>query len=773
MKNSPSSNYIGGLLTLDEDGRPPKTRMESAMDVADRVTEFQGADSSSRGPMRGKVKGLVDGNPPYRTCDLVAAGRAYQCNVNWRQAEAYLNSARSAIYDVFAEAPTYATVTLDYGPKSEEYSRTVTQQFDWLNEKDPGWNYVNVISGYEMVLHGAGPIMFQDSTDWRNECVLNRELLVPEFAKSDTTNWEECAIMVDYTPHKLYEKIVNPKIANELGWNVETVKSAIMRAHPKTQEGGQYNTWEWHQQQLKNRSYHYTTSCNTVSVAHYFFREFPQKQELTGKITHCMVASPGQAGITEDKFLFQRIGRFNSWDEIIHPMYYDNDGGGYHHSVTGLGTKMYSALEFMNRLLCSAADKAFAPKILFKATTAKANEALNIVQWGDYGKIPNDLEVVQTPTGSFLDDPIMFGREINGMLSSNLAQYRQNLSKESGNPITATEAQYRASDQARLGKTQLSHYYAQMDNLYEQKYRRASNPNLNPRLPGARLALEFQQRCVERGVPKAAMRRVDQVIATRIIGQGSQIMRQQSLRELLSMIGIIPSEAGRNNLISDFISSHAGPALVSRYNPPIESSATDSQAFATLQAAAAKTGLAPVVTANQDHMVFAEVFILAASQAAASLEQSNGNPQAMAEVYQYIELLGPPIQQHLQGASLNKMLSAKVKTLEQQWNKLAGFQDKLGRQLEKAQQQAQERQAKMQEAQAMQNGQDPDMMIAEAKLNADNSRKDRKLGADMQRKDVQAGMKEKMARQQMALADASTAADIRRKNFTADNSSSE
>ena len=543
------NNAYEGLATLEKSGAPPTTRMDNAIDATSRIQVLLRSERRGRAQRRALVKGLVDGNPPYQVGAMVRAGRANACNVNWRVAEYYLNHARSAFYDIFSEAPTYATVRTDFGNanQSEQWSQIITEEFDRMMREDRSWDYTMQISQYEMILYGVGPVIFEDDLDWHNCAVLCRDLVLPDFSYSDTTRWEEAVILKDYSPHSLYNFIRKEEIATESGWDVATTKKAIMTAHPKYQEGGQYQTWEWHQQQLKNQSFNYTSQSKIIACAHYLFREFPEAGQDEGKITHCILVNPeDQQSALPDTFLFQHIGRFANWDEIVHPMYYDNDGGGYHHSVTGLGVKMYTAMEYQNRLLCNLADKVFAPKIIFKPTTANANEQLNLVQWGDYGKVPPGFEVMQTPVGSFIDDGMVFNREVMGLLSSNLSQYSQNLRKESGNPITATQAQIDASEQARLGKTQLNHYYGQLDRLLAQKFYRASCPKVNGFKPGGRPALEFQNRCKARGVPKEAFNHIESVKATRIIGQGSQFLRQQALQTMMGSIALWPSESGRS-----------------------------------------------------------------------------------------------------------------------------------------------------------------------------------------------------------------------------------
>lgn len=76
------------LENIDESGSPPKARLSSAKAVVDLVQMLVRADSE-RGRVRAKVKGIVDGNPPYSAAQLKRTGQSYRTNVNFREAEAF------------------------------------------------------------------------------------------------------------------------------------------------------------------------------------------------------------------------------------------------------------------------------------------------------------------------------------------------------------------------------------------------------------------------------------------------------------------------------------------------------------------------------------------------------------------------------------------------------------------------------------------------------------------------------------------------------------
>lgn len=676
-----TTDALGSLKTLDESGSPPMTRIGSAEQARNMVLGLIRNDEN-RARKRALVKGLVDGNPPYNPGKLKEAGRATACNVNWRIAESYLSAALGAFYDVFNEASTYATVETAYGPEENrpQWSRIISEEFDALLKAEPGFDFNMQLSQHEMVLYGSGPLWFNDESDWRAQAGEHRDLYVPEMTRSDAKQYEWCARIMTYRPHELYERIANEKVATTVGWKVGAVKQAIINAAPEDQRtiSDQSRTWEWWQQQIKNGSLYFSFGSKVIRVAHVFWQEFAKKDEIHGGISHAIIALDEGAqvggGNKINEWLFHKERRFKYWSEIVHPMYYDHGGGGYHHSVSGMGVKMYGAMEWQNRLMCNLADKTFAPKILFRPTTAEGKQRFALTHMGDYGSVPAGWDAVQTPVGGFLDEGLTFNREIGSTVASNLSQYRQNLQREGGNPVTAREIDWRASEQARLGKTQLNRYYQQLDGFYYETYKRAAGDKQRNEIAGGKEAKAFQKRCVDRGVPIEALRNCKCVTATRIAGQGSPFMRQQSLEFLLGMISMLP-EGGRATLIEDVIAARSGQSAVRRYfpTPPQDITSLDQQAEAQDKVAAMKVGLLPMVTPTQNALIYAETYLQSGAQAAASL-QKGANP---AEVGAFLELVGTAVAAQLQRLSVDPTRQAQFKALETEWKRLAQITEQI------------------------------------------------------------------------------------------------
>lgn len=739
------------LATISQDGQVPQTRFKDARSVQDFVRRLIEADSK-RSNKRARLNGLVDGNPPYKASLLREAGRADACNANWGIARSYMESGTGAFYDLFSEAPGYIMVKTDFGNDEEQetYSRVISEEADRILREDTKWDYNVQISQWDMVLHGCGPFLFEDSY-----CVLPRavacgELKVPEFTKSDVGYWEIASLEATYYPPELYDFIKNAKAAEAMGWDVEYTKLVIANAMDVKQQNRQLYDWEFYQHELKHNSLAYYDDSKVCRLAHVFWKEFD------GKITHTIVErettvgtpvkSPAQKQV-DIKFLFRKEGRYRNFTEAVHPMYFDHGNGGYHHSVTGLGVKMFSAMEYQNRLICNLCDKAFAPKMLFKPTTTESTQKFQLAHFGDYGVLSANFDWTQTGVAGLMNDGLAMNKEITELVSSNLSSYRQQPMKQDGNPPTARQVMFDASQQAALSKTQFNRYYEQLDMLYTEIYRRLSNLNSTDER-----AKEFQKRCQKRGVPEEAIGRVRSVQATRVVGQGSAFVRKQSLNQLWITLGPTLPEDGRDNLVSDMIAAEAGQSAVMRYNPKRPKAlVTDQESEARQWVGLMKIGVQPVVTSSQNPVVFAQTYLQAAAQAVATLQQG-ANPM---EVLSFLNVAGPAIMAQMQRYANDPTRAALYKVQAKQWKQLAQITDKLKMQFQKAQQNGGQQQQRTQSAMN-------DEQLKTMKTMNDIKLKQVKTQAQLKQSEDKHRLKIAQGVQDLQLKDASTAAEIHR-----------
>ncbi len=699
-----------------------ESRLKDPEKVRDMVLNLARADET-RSIVRAKVKGLVDGNPPYSKSELRKNAQSYRCNVNFREAESFLSMGLSAFYDVFSEVPTYATIRIEHdNPNTDEsYSKIITEEFDRMQKKDTNFDYLMQLSQHEMVLYGYGPMVFEDTLDWRCKPIRCADLLVPEKTKSNVNEWEVAAVRTVYQVHELYGYIKNPEAAAAAGWNVSAVQKAIMDAVPEEDGINGKKKWEYYQQQIRNNDLAYSSECDVVRVAHVYYRE------MDGTVTHCMIDERGDAR----DFLFRNVGQFENWDQCIHCLYYDK-GDGQHHSVKGMGIKMFSALELKNRLKCSLIDAAVArTAIHFQPQNPSDLNRTSIVQMGPYTVIPPGMQIQQTNSSGVLDAPIKVESNLEGTLQAGLSQYRQRLEKD-GNPRTATEIEALVAQQSILGKTQLNRYYNQLDALFTERYRRAINPDLTDDVPGGNEALEFQKRCRDRGVPKAAMSSFDWVRATRTNGRGSALERRNTMNQLMAISQMLP-ETGRQHVIEDTIAAMTGFNSLERYYPVPQKDHLQQEHSqeAAYENALFKLEESIPISESDNHAIHLQSHLEAGTNAFNSLEQG-GDPK---EVAVYLQFLLNHAAMHSQVMSQDSSRKELHSQLNSQMQQLINAFKNLGQQIQAREESEQQAQA---EAGSIEAGTDAKERVLQMRAERDMARKDAQTAADIERKQMEA-----------------------------------
>lgn len=642
-------SQVDGLKSLERpDATVPACRIRDAMALQNYVQGFIDNDDK-RNKVRALVQGLVDGNPPYSPAKLRAAGRPDACNVNWQTAWSYMTQAQGIFFDLFAEAPTFFTAETSFGSNEAErskYGRQMSAIAHRLLSDDSRWEYVMQMSQQQMVLQGCGPLWFEDDDRVIPRWIKAGNLQVEEEAQSNTSYWEFCALLLDYKVHEVYEFIQDEDVATRLGWDVDYTKSVIMNAVPKNQNPDRNSNWEWYQDKFKQKSFAAFQQSDTVQLAHCFWKEFD------GSITHAIIeratggAPNARSESTKDtdvpgiKYLYIRQNAAKSWDECLHPMWYDK-GNGTHYTVTGLGTKMFGGMSFENRLRCNLADKAMSPKLLFRPT-GDGTRPFSLKPMGDYATVDAGWDQMQIPVGGLLEDGMIMLNEASRTTSANLAQFRQGLSREDkGNPITKGEAMVRVQQQYAVAGTSISRYYQQLDHLYAEVMRRLCNLNSRDAL-----AKKFVEECEKEEIPKEAIGRVYSVKANRVAGQGSATLRQQALDKLMGLIGRLP-EDGQDNLMEAWIASNVGQRNVAQFYPQkakSEPMGTDQEADAAQWVASMKVGVPAMVTPHQDPVIHASTYLSAAGQALGSIPKG-ANPM---EVMQFVDTAMPAAHAHLQ-----------------------------------------------------------------------------------------------------------------------------
>lgn len=639
---------------------------------------------------RAKVQGMLDGNVPMDPNKLKAMGQGWRANLNFLEGYSNLQAVKTPYFALIAGVPYFAEIRSKEGD-TKKNSEIITQEFTNLIKAWPDFSFEMQKAQQELLKFGIGPVLLSDMYDWRFQALRHRDLLCPEHQPATITKWPYFAIRTEMTASDIWEKVrpETSEASEEIGWDIEICRQAVQYASRDIFNGRiswDGRNWEAWQAAFKNNDiYMSMMASESIMVYHFFVREF------SGRISHYILS---ENPLIPD-FLFKRVDRYRSMEEVL-TIFRNDVGNGDYHSIRGLGRLQYQHLEVTNRLKCHLFDMAMVgTAINLKAATSKARDELQLLQLGPVNILPPDVDLVQNRVVGFLTDAMTVDREFTQHLNSNLGTvHRRGLGYQGQTRPTATQVQQDIITTTQLTEGQMVLHFMDLDLLYSQMYHRASDPNT----PDYQ-AQKFQKACLDRGVPMIALRNIEWVRACRIAGYGSPQMRQVRAQQMMPYIGMLP-ESGRYNWVRDEVISIAGPDNVDRYFPEQKFPIHD-QWEANMENGVMHAGQNVMIADGQKHATHGDVHITAMEQMIKmgdQLYQSQAVADAVSaliRVQMFVKICAPHTQAHLQILAGDRLHAEEFKALQ---SRLGSMHNNMA-QIDAIVQQAQEHMAATQGAQ--------------------------------------------------------------------------
>jgi len=740
-----------GLRTLDDKGKPPKSRLDdyqAAMTIVERLRE----GNEPRNAKASRIKAQIDGQPPFNPAKLITAGMRYYPNFNTLEAKAFISSALVPYYDLYASAPNYCEVVLDMADQRErEYAgRVVTEELQRAL-CDTSWFELNIWKAlYDYIAFGKGYVLWPDNATWRFRHVAWHRVWFPDQSDVDPDTWEYFVVQWHYDAHDLYRRVRNRERAEQAGWNVDNVIRAIQCAaiyDPITQDD-----WMGVQRQLRDHDLAADTQCEKIITAWLFVKEFDGKWSwFVLPLTRLMDPDGRKVPPEEHGFLYRRIGLYERPSQILAPFFFEV-GDGSLNGLSGLGKDIFAPTQLKDRMACSKANNVFLrSSVLMQAQSGSARQKAALAQIGNVCVIPEGYAIQQSTILGDIESTIAVGRDLDMMLQSNTGIYRPQFEKPSGNPETATAATLRFQQGTVLSNSAVNRFHRQLDGCYAEMYRRIVRSREED-------AAQFRRWCAERAVPEAALSKTRSVRSYRNVGNGSPFLRQTNIAALASFYAEFP-EDGKRAFLEDVVAAYTSAGKVPRYVETRQASGLPTQDVwdATQENAALKGGVPVVWTPEQDDNVHLGVHAQALSQAMQGVQQG-ADPAAVAMFGQGVL---QHAQAHLQALGRRQERPGTVqggrKAQLKQWQQAYG---QLGQQLAQVQKAAQQRQQ-----QANQQRQQEAELTGDQRLDMMEMAGKQRLAT--MKTQHQMALREAQARQKLGIADAQSASKISRDNAAA------
>lgn len=743
-------------LTSTDEGKTieiPESRIGSAADARNIIAVLQRAEVTRSG-RRAKINGLLNGNRPWSPAMLTAKGQGERTNLNLREAEGFVAAAKTPYYDLESEVDRYAQFTLDYGnepTREQEWSDIIGTRYHYALDDWGGRELVVQRSQYQMIVHGVGPRVWEDSRDWRSKSRMAGQILVPDDASADVEEWETAAIPRSYLPSELWDKIKNESAATAAKWNVLAVKQAIMKAAPEDLQKVYGTSWEYYEAEIRKGSAGYNNRSKRIFVTALFQKEFDQKVSHFIVLDSTAQTPPDDTTSEPPKdpemgFLFRKIGRFECFTQIVNPFLYDVGPDGQWHSVKGAGPKIFDFCEVSNRLTCKMIDGAIvASGLLLKAKDGNSLHQTAMAHITGAVTLHPDYNVEQIRLHDNLQSPLLVKRDLRNTMDGNTGQYRRRVADETPYPTLGQE-QMDASQQAVLSKGDVNRYYRSLDKWHTETFRRLLSmgeslyerrKNVAPTddyekeekglTPSERGALKFYRGCIEDGVPEEVLKfhNFCRIKATRAIGHGSAQMRLMIGDKLVSLLPTM-DERGRNAALRMEASALGGQSLADvlypRYDTPLLSD--DQMALATLENNALRMpGGQTLVTPSQDHVIHFQIAMQDVSAHAEEVQAGQADPMSLLV---HLQQAGPHTYKHLMAISGDPTRKEQFDAMNKAWLEMSAMADQLQQQIEEA--------AAAAEKDQPQQAPDPKLIAALAKVHGELEIKKIKVMGDLQLK---------------------------------------
>lgn len=712
----------------------PKTRVKDASSARSMLYTLI-EDDQTASYRRAQIQGIIDGNPPYNEQQLKELGQSDRINVNWGHAGAKIEAAVIPYFDILTSVPHYMTVKTKYGKdmgKREEWSRIITEEaHNALVKTNPSFITQHQVAVKQLTIHGQGCLYWADGTDFRAKAIEPWALVVPKGAGVDQDSWEFCYILDEMYCEEIYRYIEDSEAAERGGWNVDQCREAIMDA--KVDEQDQRRPWEWYQRELKNNALYYSyAKSKVIKVAHMFVREYD------GRISHYIFDR-----LNSTEFLCEVPSRYKKFSNAF-TVFLNGVGNGYYHGVRGLGQALYPWAEAMNRLNNQTVEGAIlSGATMFQPNSAKDAEGLKTIQLGPYRILPPGLNLVQVNTTANLQAAMAVAQMFQGQEADQTGSYMPSVAG-GGRKKSNREVEIEIGEKSRLTNTRAEIYLQSLDLHYKEVYRRLANPNIVEEDHGGPEAIAFQEACIKRGVPKAALIDIDSVKATRSIGQGSSAARMQAMELIGQYLPQLP-ESNRKRVINANIAAIAGQTGVETFGIPEESKPDgNDMSIASLENNAFQSGGQVIVDPDQNHFVHLNVHLQFAGQIVQGVQEQQVDPRQAAQT---MSAALPHMLVHLQNMENDPTRKEQFDSMNEQVSELMKIADQLNSMAQDLQEREQE--AMMQQQQQPQ--QTPQMLVAMNKIELDRAKFQNDAMLKQQKVQHQLALKDRQVAQRLMI----------------------
>ncbi len=382
----------------------PKDRMKSAAAARALLTSVRGTMDRRRKDIR-THEGQMACNPPWSPQKLAQHGKSHLSNFTSLEFRALIRESIRAYYFVETRAKIPAQWRMDAGQPFERdrWEAAFADHYACMLRSWRGYQSRTMLYIRNRVLHGHGPLYWQDPLSWQDKPLASWHLMVPETAGADPDSWP-FFVVTDTMPVQKLIRILDAGRGEDgkkfkiEGWKPEEITKAI-RHHGKgtsvnmahlanglTSVNNGTITLADLEEQISGEGA-YLNGMDDVPVALFYVRNLHND-----KWSMKLFTRNGSEG-----FLFERNDVADRASDVLLTNPYDIEW--FHHDVKGLGKLISLSAMTRDRLFNKACDLVIRNSALALTSVGgqASEDALRRIRF-DYDTLylPHELKATQT-----------------------------------------------------------------------------------------------------------------------------------------------------------------------------------------------------------------------------------------------------------------------------------------------------------------------------------------------------------------------------------------
>jgi hypothetical protein len=522
----------------------------SPVQVCDVIETMKTADIL-RACNRVLIQDLMNGVPPYT--DQEVEDNHILVNCNWKEGTNLIHQSRRQYENAFLKPGYYFKVHLESGrvSKRPEWSRTITREINKPLKRSLSFMeaYRSKFAG--VVLHGVGPMAWEDKWAWEPYTFGIEDLLIPTDTYTTLSNLYYFAIRRPMKPGELYRKTFRKGKNMDRGWNPKYVEEILASMKPVNNNPNNWN-WSEHPEKLaeiykQNSTYYDADSSPTI----YFWDFYYQNEESSAWNRRMVLDRNNTTGSlptlsSAPDYIYEKDNFANNLNEIMHMQIGDgnNKPPFMYHSIRSVGWILYDVVSMMNRVRCQFTEHVFEQMMmLFRVTDPNDRSRLEKILLSNKGIIPEGAAIVPAGDRYTVDSNLveqLIGSYKQLMVESTAAN-RQEYGDQQNQEKTATQVMAEVNSVNALTTSLITYAYLREDFAYREICRRfciANSPE-----PSVQ---KFRRACMDEGVPEELLD-VDkwQVESVRVLGGGNKVLEVAEAKELQALRPQLDPDAQR------------------------------------------------------------------------------------------------------------------------------------------------------------------------------------------------------------------------------------